>query len=64
MREENREEETRDELWTHDLYDGDTPEAGSAVFVRGLPEDITKNELSSNFSDCGRIVALKACPKP
>lgn len=49
----------RDELWTHDLWEGGDGEVGSAVFVRGLPTDITHQEVTSNFAKCGRIVAVK-----
>lgn len=51
--------EEREALWVHDLWEGRDGDIGSAVFVRGLPTDITHQELTSNFSKCGRVVAVK-----
>lgn len=49
----------REELWAHDLWEGGEGEVGSSVFVRNLPTDITHQEVTSNFSKCGKVVAVK-----
>ncbi|KAL8430666.1 hypothetical protein ACSSS7_005787 [Eimeria intestinalis] len=48
----------REGLWMHDLWEGGEGETGSSVFVRGLPVDVTHQEVTSNFSKCGRVVAV------
>ncbi|XP_026193021.1 uncharacterized protein LOC34619070 [Cyclospora cayetanensis] len=51
--------EGKEELWSHDMFEGGEQEAASSVFVRGLPTDITRQELTANFSKCGKVVSVR-----
>ena len=61
---EDKDDKDDEHLWLNDLYTDDIKNVSSAVFIRGLPPDITQQEILANFSRCGNIVGVKVNPKP